>query len=84
MKNYTFLFLTIILFSCTSVEIQEFNDNELNIDENLLRGIYGNGYERPSEIQKKAIKKLYPYLLILTKPQKINLPQQLNYAIKIK
>jgi hypothetical protein len=36
MKNYTFLFLTIILFSCTSVEVQEFNDNELNIDENVI------------------------------------------------
>ena len=36
MKNYTFLFLTIILFSCTSVEVQELNDNELNIDENVI------------------------------------------------
>ena len=36
MKNYTFLFLTIILFSCTSVEVQEFNDNELKIDENVI------------------------------------------------
>jgi uncharacterized protein (DUF885 family) len=36
MKNYTFLFSTIILFSCTSVEVQELNDNELNIDENVI------------------------------------------------
>ena len=36
MKNYTFLFITIILFSCTSVEVQEFNDNELKIDENVI------------------------------------------------
>ena len=36
MKNYTFLFLTIILFSCTSVEVQELNDNKLNIDENVI------------------------------------------------
>ena len=36
MKNYTFLILTIILFSCTSVEVQEFNDNELNVDENEI------------------------------------------------
>ena len=36
MKNYTFLILTIILFSCTSVELQELNDNELNIDENVI------------------------------------------------
>ena len=36
MKNYTFLFTTIILFSCTSVEVQEFNDNKLKIDENVI------------------------------------------------
>ena len=36
MKNYTFLFITIILFSCTSVEVKEFNDNELKIDENVI------------------------------------------------
>ena len=36
MKNYTFLFLTITLFSCTSVEVQEFNNNELKIDENEI------------------------------------------------
>ena len=36
MKNYTFLFITIILSSCTSVEVQEFNDNELKIDENVI------------------------------------------------
>ena len=36
MKNYTFLFITIILFSCTSVEVQEFNNNELKIDENEI------------------------------------------------
>ena len=30
--------------------------DDLNIKSNLLRGIYGNGYETPSAIQKKAIK----------------------------
>jgi len=32
--------------------------DDLNIKSNLLRGIYGNGYENPSAIQKKAIKPL--------------------------
>jgi len=32
--------------------------DELNIKEELLRGIYGNGYETPSAIQQKAIKPL--------------------------
>jgi len=30
--------------------------DDLNIKANLLRGIYGNGYETPSAIQQKAIK----------------------------
>ena len=30
--------------------------DDLNIKSNLLRGIYGNGYETPSSIQQKAIK----------------------------
>lgn len=30
--------------------------DDLNIKSNLLRGIYGNGYETPSAIQQKAIK----------------------------
>jgi len=30
--------------------------DDLNIKDNLLRGIYGNGYETPSAIQQKAIK----------------------------
>ena len=31
----------------------EWDDIDLNID--LLRGVYGNGFEKPSPIQKKAI-----------------------------
>ena len=31
------------------------NWSDLNLNENLLRGIYSYGFEEPSEIQKKAI-----------------------------
>ena len=31
--------------------------SELNLKDNLLRGIYAYGFEQPSEIQKKAIEK---------------------------
>lgn len=30
--------------------------NELDLKENLLRGIYSHGFEDPSPIQKKSIK----------------------------
>ena len=36
-----------------SIEINNFED--LNLKDNLLRGIYAYGYEKPSAIQKKAI-----------------------------
>ena len=35
------------------ITIESFED--LNLKEHLLRGIYGNGYEQPSVIQRKAI-----------------------------
>ena len=35
-------------------EIQNFDD--LDIPEELLRGVYGHGFEEPSVIQKKAIR----------------------------
>ena len=35
------------------IEVNSFED--LNLKENLLRGIYGYGYEKPSVIQQKAI-----------------------------
>lgn len=31
------------------------NFDDMNLNENILRGIYGNGYEKPSSIQQKAI-----------------------------
>ena len=40
----------------TSYEIQHWD--ELDLDSNLLRGIYAYGFEDPSPIQKKAIKPL--------------------------
>jgi translation initiation factor 4A len=39
----------------TSYEISNFDELE-NIDHNILRGIFGYGFEKPSPIQKKAIK----------------------------
>ena len=38
----------------SSYEINSYDD--LDIDKNILRGIYGYGFENPSPIQKKAIK----------------------------
>jgi len=40
----------------SSYEIQEWD--ELELKENILRGIYAYGYEKPSPIQQKAIKPL--------------------------
>ena len=34
------------------------NWDELNINPSILRGIYGKGFERPSPIQKQAIKSI--------------------------
>jgi translation initiation factor 4A len=39
----------------SSYEISSFDELE-NIDHNILRGIFGYGFEKPSPIQKKAIK----------------------------
>lgn len=41
--------------------IQEWDDGNLNLDTNILRGIYAYGFEQPSPIQKKA---LYPMTMI--------------------
>ena len=35
--------------------INDFDDKGLNLSDNLLRGIYAYGYEKPSPIQKYAI-----------------------------
>ena len=41
-------------------EVIEFNDwEEMNLKRDILRGIYSYGFEKPSPIQKKAIKPLY-------------------------
>ena len=37
------------------LELSDLSFDELNINENLLRGIYGYGFEKPSVIQNKAI-----------------------------
>ena len=39
----------------SKLELTELSFDELNINENLLRGIYGYGFEKPSMIQHKAI-----------------------------
>ena len=37
-------------------DLKEYNTfDEMNLNENLLRGIYANGFEKPSAIQQKAI-----------------------------
>lgn len=37
-------------------DLLEYNDfDSMNLEENLLRGIYAYGYEKPSNIQSKAI-----------------------------
>jgi superfamily II DNA/RNA helicase len=39
-----------------NIEVAEItNWDELDLDANILRGIYANGYEKPSPIQRKAI-----------------------------
>jgi len=42
--------------STTSSEFEFENWDDLDIEPNLLRGIYAYGFEKPSAIQKKAIK----------------------------
>ena len=38
-------------------EIEDWEDEKLDLNNNVLRGIYSFGFEKPSSIQKKA---LYP------------------------
>ena len=41
------------------MEIKEYDSfDKMSLKDNLLRGIYAYGFENPSPIQKKAIKKL--------------------------
>ena len=39
----------------SKLELTELSFDELNISENLLRGVYGYGFEKPSMIQHKSI-----------------------------
>jgi len=42
-----------------SFEMNSFDElEELKVDNNILRGIYGYGFEKPSPIQRKSIKPL--------------------------
>mgnify|MGYP000956394941 CR=1 FL=1 len=43
----------------TRYEISSWEDEKLNLKDDLLRGIYSYGFEQPSSIQKKAI---YPFI----------------------
>ena len=38
-----------------TLELSELSFDELNLNENLLRGIYSYGFEKPSMIQHKAV-----------------------------
>ena len=38
--------------------LEEFDDPNVGLKENLLRGIYGYGFSEPTEIQKQAISKM--------------------------
>lgn len=65
-NKYTNKFKAITLkrYIMTSLEIEETNENEFTIcssfddmelKEEILRGIFGYGFEKPSPIQQKAI-----------------------------
>lgn len=56
------------LMSSTQIEEIETFDN-MNLPENLLRGIYSYGFERPSAIQKKAIKPIVSGTDVLAQAQ---------------
>ena len=54
----------------TSYEINSFD--ELDIDADILRGIYAYGFEKPSPIQKKAIKPIIAGRDIIAQAQQEN------------
>jgi hypothetical protein len=43
-----------ITLSCLTEAVEHFD--QMNLRETLLRGIYGYGFEHPSEIQQRALK----------------------------
>jgi translation initiation factor 4A len=58
------------IISETIQEVKEINDwEDLNAKTPLLRGIYANGYEKPSPIQKKAILPLFEKKDIIAQAQ---------------
>ena len=57
----------------SKLELSELSFDELNIKENLLRGVYSYGFEKPSVIQLKAIPKIIKDKIINTIPEYIKL-----------
>jgi translation initiation factor 4A len=53
-KNYLELKIYINLTKMQNLELYE-NFDDMGLNDKLLRGIYGYGYEKPSSIQQKAI-----------------------------
>tara|TARA_B100000795_G_scaffold268596_3_gene255899 strand:+ start:20473 stop:21792 length:1320 start_codon:yes stop_codon:yes gene_type:complete len=51
----------------TMYEISSWEDEHLNLKDDLLRGIYAYGFEQPSSIQKKAI---YPFIYGINNKQR--------------
>jgi len=44
----------------TSKDVETYTDfDAMNLQENLLRGIYGYGFERPSVIQQKSSRSIF-------------------------
>lgn len=47
---------TAVAYGANNTEVETFSDfDSMGLQENLLRGIYGYGFERPSVIQQKAV-----------------------------
>ena len=55
--SHLHLFLTLLLALCLQSNWDEVVDNfdDMNLREELLRGIYAYGFEKPSAIQQRAI-----------------------------
>jgi len=76
----------------TSKDVETYNDFDgMNLQENLLRGIYGYGFERPSVIQQKAVVPFSKGVDIIAQAQSgtgktatysIGMLQQLDYSRK--
>ena len=53
----------------SKLELSELSFDELNIKENLLRGVYSYGFEKPSIIQHKAVPVLMKGLDVIAQAQ---------------